>query len=188
VDERLNFEHISALVVDSDRYSTSTASQILRGSGLTRHFIAYIGAGAMNVLVSTKLDLVISECVLPDMAAAEFVHRMRKHRSQVVKYLPIVMLTGYAQLGSVTAVRDSGANSFVRQPVSPSVLFDHIAWTARSERPFVECDVYVGPCRRFKFDLPVPGAGRRAAEVAPRHGPRHDAASTQPDEHKAGAQ
>jgi hypothetical protein len=50
------------------------------------------------------------------------------------------------------------------------VLFDHIAWSAKSSRPFIETEDYVGPCRRFKNIGPPSGAGRRSTDLSPEIG------------------
>ncbi len=164
MEEALNFSQLTALVVDSDRYSQGIVTQILRGFGLMRQNLASTGTDAKKLLLGSHYDLVITECVLPDMRAAELVRWMRRLTNPAVKYMPVVMLTGYAQFSNVTAARDSGANSFVRKPVAPAVLFDHIAWSAKMDRPFVEADGYTGPCRRFKFGEPAPGKNRRKTD------------------------
>jgi two-component system, chemotaxis family, chemotaxis protein CheY len=164
VEEKLNFSQITALVVDGDRYSTGIVSQILRGFGLNRHFITPTGADGKKLLGADKFDLMITECVLPDMNAAELVRWVRRHASLRIRYMPIVMLTGYAHISNIMTARDSGVNSVVRKPVAPSTLFDHIAWSARMERPFIEADGYAGPCRRFKFGEPAPGLNRRSTD------------------------
>jgi len=166
VDEKFNFNNITALVVDGDRYSTGIVSQILRGFGLNRHFITQKGADAEKMLGAEKFDLLITECVLPDMNAGELVRWIRRHVSQRIRYIPVVMLTGYAHVSNVMAARDSGVNSVVRKPVAPTTLFDHIIWSARMERPFIEADGYVGPCRRFKYGEPAPGLNRRSTDHA----------------------
>ena len=66
------------------------------------------------------------------------------------RYIPILVLTGYSNMSNLVAVRDSGANLMIRKPASPKVLYDHIEWSAKTSRPFVESDNYVGPDRRFK--------------------------------------
>ena len=174
MEERLNFSKITALVVDGDRYSTGIVSQILRGFGLNRHFIAPNGVEAKKLLAADKFDLMITECILPDMNAGELVRWVRRHANLRVRYMPIVMLTGYAHVSNITAARDSGVNSVVRKPVAPTTLFDHIAWSARTDRPFIEADAYAGPCRRFKFGEPAPGFNRRSTDHPP------DEAETQP--------
>jgi CheY-like chemotaxis protein len=164
VEERLNFSKITTLVVDGDRYSTGIVSQILRGFGLIHHLIAPTGAEAKKLLGSDKFDLMITECVLPDMNAGNLVRWVRRHVNVHIRYMPIVMLTGYAHVSNIMSARDSGVNSVVRKPVAPTTLFDHIAWSAHTERPFIESNAYCGPCRRFKFGHPLPSFNRRSTD------------------------
>jgi CheY-like chemotaxis protein len=164
VDDRLNFSEISVLVVDGDRYSTGIVGQILRGFGLTRQYIAASGEAAKKLLLADKYDLMITESVLPDMKGAALIRWVRRHASMQLRTLPIVVITGYAHFSNVTAARDCGANSVVRKPISPTVLYDHIAWSAKTDRPFIEADGYAGPCRRFKYGEPDPGLSRRASD------------------------
>ena len=163
--EKLNFTQIEALVVDSDQYSTTILGQILRGFGLTRHLILETGEEARAKLASSRFDLLICDAVLPDTHATELIKWMRRQAAQNIKYMPIVVLTGYTQYSNVVNLRDAGANIVVRKPVSPNVLFDHIAWSARTERPFIETDTYIGPDRRFKNTGPPEGVGRRKTDL-----------------------
>ena len=165
MDEKLNFTQITALVVDSDQYSTSILGQILRGFGLTKHAIVEDGEQAKLRLQNSHHDLLICEAVLPDMPASELVCWLRRLPNSSIKFIPVVILTGYTQMSNVIAVRDGGANSVVRKPVAPNVLFDHIVWSAKGERPFVETNTYIGPCRRFKNIGPPNGAGRRKTDL-----------------------
>ena len=165
MDEKLNFANITALIADCDQYSNGILGQILRGFGLNKHTIVERGEDAKQRLLNGRYDLMICEAVLPDMPAAELVGWIRRLPNPAIKYIPIVILTGYAQLSNVVAVRDNGANIVVSKPVAPSVLFDHIAWSAKSTRPFIESDSYVGPCRRFKNIGPPGGASRRLTDL-----------------------
>lgn len=175
MEDKLNFSQIAALIVDADHYSTNILSQILRGFGLSRHNIVENAEGAKLLLQKEHYDLVICEAVLPDVPAAEFIRWIRMQSKPTVKFVPVVMLTGYTQFSNITAARDSGANSVVRKPVAPTTLFDHMVWSARTERPFVETKGYAGPCRRFRYAEPPCGVGRREtdqlAETPPAAGP-----------------
>lgn len=163
--ERLNFSQIEALVVDNDQYSTSILGQILRGFGLARHIILDNGEDAKKKMASTQYDLLICDAILPDTHATELIKWIRRQTALNIKYIPIVVLTGYTQYSNVVNLRDAGANIVVRKPVSPNVLFDHIAWSARTERAFIETDNYIGPDRRFKNTGPPDGAGRRKTDL-----------------------
>ncbi len=163
--ERLNFTQIEALVVDADQYSTQILGQILRGFGLSRQVIIESGDEAKRRLGAAHFDLLICDAILPDTHASDLIRWIRRQPALNIKYMPVVVLTGYTQFSNVVTLRDSGANIVVRKPVSPNVLFDHIAWSARTERPFIETDNYIGPDRRFKNTGPPDGAGRRKTDM-----------------------
>lgn len=159
--ERANFSKISALIVDNDHYSTKILCQILRGFGLNQFQVADTAAGAREILLKGNIDLVICETCLPDDKAGELVRWMRRLPSGQTRFTPVIMLSGYTHMPNVVAARDSGANTVVRKPVSPKVLYDHIAWSTGQDRAFVETGEFIGPDRRFKYTEPLDGAGRR---------------------------
>ena len=163
--ERLNFTQIEALIVDADQYSTQILGQILRGFGLSRQNVVDSGEEARRKLGSAHFDLLICDAILPDTHASDLIKWIRRQPALETKYIPIVVLTGYTQFSNVVTLRDSGANIVVRKPVSPNILFDHIAWSARTERAFIETDNYIGPDRRFKNTGPPEGAGRRKTDL-----------------------
>lgn len=163
--EKLNFAQIEALVIDADQYSTSILGQILRGFGLSKHVMIETGDEAKRRLANGHFDLVICDAILPDMPGGDLVKWVRRQPALALKYVPIVVLTGYTQYSNVVNMRDAGANIVVRKPVSPNVLFDHIAWSARTERAFIETDNFIGPDRRFKNTGPPDGAGRRKTDL-----------------------
>jgi CheY-like chemotaxis protein len=165
VEDRLNFSEISALVVDGDCYSTGIIGQILRGFGLDRNYAVPDGESAKKQLLAGKYDLMIVESVLPDMRGAALIRWLRRNPNMLLRYLPIVVITGYAHFSNVLAARDCGASSVVRKPVSPTVLYDHIAWSANTDRPFIESDGYAGPSRRFKDGETEPGLSRRSSDL-----------------------
>ncbi len=167
MSDRLNFTEIAALVVDNDRYSAGIISQILRGFGLSQQVFVDDGAGAKKYLVRRPYDLLITECILPDMKGAELIRWVRRNSSDRLRLMPVILLTGYTHYSNVTTARDSGVSSVVRKPVSPAVLFDHIAWAAKSDRPFIEADEYSGPDRRFRFGEAAPGLNRRLGDHVP---------------------
>jgi CheY-like chemotaxis protein len=165
VAERLNFSQIECLVIDSDQYSMSILGQILRGFGLSKHVVLDSAEEAKKRLPNGHFDLLICDALLPDMHAGDLIKWIRRQPGLNVKYMPIVVLTGYTQYSNVVTLRDCGANIVVRKPVSPNILFDHIAWSARTERPFIETDNYIGPDRRFKNTGPPDGLGRRKTDL-----------------------
>lgn len=172
----MNFTNLHALIVDSDQYAIDILVQILRGFGLNLATVAGTGEEAMRLLSQKKFDFVVCEALLADMPGAELTRWMRSQANPKIRYIPIVMLTGHTQLGNVTAGRDSGAHIIVRKPVSPSILFDRLSWSASNPRAFIEGETYTGPDRRFKFAGLPDGTGRRITDLPPEVG-----AATEPN-------
>jgi DNA-binding response OmpR family regulator len=142
---------------------------MLRGFGMESPVTGQTGAEAMAYLHGNSVDLCIMEAMLPDMSGAELIRWLRRPEMEKLRFVPVVVLTSYAQLRLVSAARDGGANIIVRKPVSPQSLFDRITWVARVARPFIDGGNYAGPDRRFQAIDPPDGAFKRADDA--RRGP-----------------
>ena len=145
-DARMNLVGDHALVVDHDQFTRDVISQMLRGfgGGLPAPAIAATGAAARAHLKEHCADICICEAALPDTNAGALVRWIRRQTGPI-RFIPVIVLTGYTQTSRVALARDSGATIVVKKPVSARVLFDHIAWAAKSERAFVEAGRYVQP-------------------------------------------
>jgi CheY-like chemotaxis protein len=157
---RLNLKGVTALVVDSDRFTRGLVAQMLRGFGLDAPGVCETGADAISYLQHHYVDLCIMEAVLPDMESPELIGWIRR-QEKAMRFIPVIVLTGYTQLRMVAAARDGGANNVVKKPVSPQGLFDRITWVARVSRPFIETADYIGPDRRFRTMDPPDGLFKR---------------------------
>ena len=166
MQEKLNFSQVAALIVDNDGFAAGILGQVLRGFGLTRLTIGEDGETGQRRVQTSHYDMVICEYALPDMEGTDFVRWLRRLPGPQIKTVPVILLTGYTQFSNVVAARDCGANIVVKKPISPNVLFERIAWSAESERPFVETSSYIGPCRRFKSSGPPNGIGRRETDLS----------------------
>lgn len=155
---RLNFSGVIALIVDRDSYSQSLTRQILRGFGVGACHDSASAAQAQEFLLNAPVDLCLVDADLPDMTGFDFVRWMRRREETTIRFMPILILSGYTQQRNVLASRDCGANGVVARPFSPRTLYDHIAWAAASKRPYLESARYFGPDRRFQE---TPGAPRR---------------------------
>jgi DNA-binding response OmpR family regulator len=161
---RLNFNGVTALLVEGDRHSVSFLSEILRRFGLEHQHCVETGAEAKTYVQRVAVDFFFCEAALPDMDGLDLVRWVR--RSAPVPSIPIVMLTGYSRVDAIVGARDAGANLVVKKPLSPQVLFDRLAWMGLGTRKFVETETYVGPDRRFKQIGPPDGLGRRSTDLS----------------------
>jgi CheY-like chemotaxis protein len=173
---RINLSKVSGLIVDSDKYVLDLVAQMLRGFGLEKQAALETGVGAKELIAKGGVDLCLIEGNLPDMSGFDLVKWVRRLSDPKIRFIPIILLTGYTKANAVTQARDCGANLVVKKPVSPQILFDRIAWVAKGDRPFIECEAYVGPDRRFKHIGPPDGIGRRGTDLPPEVG-----AATEPN-------
>ncbi len=157
---RLNFRGVTALLVDRNSYCRSIISQMLRGFGLTHMHACGSGEEAKKLLKETYIDMILVEAELPDMLGSDLIKWIRQEQKEPLRFVPILVLSGYTQMRMLESVRDSGANLVLKKPLSCQALFDRLAWLARTPRAYIEAGHYVGPDRRFR-DLPPPGGEYR---------------------------
>ena len=162
----MNLNRVSAVIVESDKYVLELVSQTLKGFGLVHQACFETGEAAKSHIASGGGSLCLIEAVLPDMSGFDLVRWVRRLEAKEIRTTPIIMLTGYTQKEAVRQARDCGANSVIKKPVQPQVLFDRIAWIAKNERQFVEARDYVGPDRRVKLAGPPGGVGRRSTDLS----------------------
>jgi len=158
---RLNLRGATTLLIDSDAFTRGLIAQMIRGFGMDSPTIYENGASAKAHLLHHYVDLCIIEAVLPDMECSELVCWIRRQDKSPLRFIPIIVLTSYTQQRHVAMARDAGANLIVKKPVSPKVLFDRIAWVAKTTRPFIETSKYAGPDRRFRNLEPLDGKMKR---------------------------
>jgi CheY-like chemotaxis protein len=161
---RLNLSKISVLLVDRNSYSRALISQALRGFGIIHILACDSAAAAQRILSETAVDLCLIEAELPDMTAPDLIRIIRRLPKEPLRFVPIIMLSGYTQFRMLSAARDAGANLVVKKPVSPQILFDRIGWLGRTKRAYIEANNYSGPDRRFRDIDPPDGAHKRATD------------------------
>lgn len=157
---RINLRNITSLLVDSETYTRGLVAQMLRGFEMDPPTQVDRGAAAKAHLQHQCPDICLIEAVLPDMTSIDLIRWICRLKGPV-RFVPVIVLTGYTQLRTIASARDSGANLVVRKPVSPKALFDRMLWIARSARPFIESDNFIGPDRRFRTIDPPDGKFKR---------------------------
>lgn len=180
---RINLKSATALLVDSDHFTRGLIAQMLRGFGFEAPALVGTGAEAKEYIQHSHLDLCIVESALPDMMGADLIRWIRRLDPNPVRFVPIIVTTGYTQFRMITEARDAGASVIVKKPLSAQVLLDHIHWVGRTQRAFIEAGDYVGPDRRFKSIGPPNGKGRREGDPTPEQAAAR--AEQQPQQQKA---
>jgi DNA-binding response OmpR family regulator len=163
---RFNLEDTAILILQGSVTETDIYAQMLSGFGAKSLHRTETKADAMALLARAPMDLIVVDARLPDGDGYEFVAELRRSAGNPNIFAPVLMLSGHTPRSKVERARDCGAHFVISKPVSPVVLLERILWIARETRIFVECEAYVGPERRFKFEGPPDGVGRRRDDLS----------------------
>jgi CheY-like chemotaxis protein len=162
---RLNLAKVVAILVDRDAFTRNLAAQMLRGFGVGTIIPAETGVNAKELIAAHQPDICFVEAELSDMPAADLLIWLRRHPNKTLRFVPIIVMSGYTQLRLISSARDAGAHLVVRKPVSPQTLFDRLVWVSHFDRSFIETDNYAGPDRRFRASDPPDGSFKRETDI-----------------------
>ena len=177
---RINLEKASVLVLDDNGPSLDILSQVVSGFGVNQLSRAESVKEAQALVGTKTFDLIISDVQIPEVDGIEFINWLRREAPETNRYVPVILVTGHTRTTDIFRTRDAGANFTVAKPITPKVLLERIFWVAREERAFIECDAYVGPDRRFKYEGPPIGIeGRRRDDLPAEVGTAQEANMSQ---------
>ncbi|WP_425997902.1 response regulator [Caulobacter sp. DWR1-3-2b1] len=163
---RINLEKAAVLVLDDNGPSLDILAQVVSGFGVSQLTRAESVKEAQALVATKTFDLIISDVQMPEVDGIEFIYWLRRDAPESNRYVPVILVTGHTRTTDIFRTRDAGANFTVAKPITPKVLLERIFWVAREERAFIECDSYVGPDRRFKYEGPPIGMeGRRRDDL-----------------------
>jgi len=149
-----NLEKARALVVDNNTQSLDILCGVLTSFGLRQIVRKSTGQEAQAELLAHPVDLILAEGQLPGMDGYELIKWLRHESGDTFRMTPAIIVSSHTPRGKVVKARDCGANFTIVKPISPSVVLERILWVAQSDRLFIECDVFVGPDRRWKHSGP----------------------------------
>ena len=152
---------LSVLIFDESVYMQGLIRSMLdQVDGVTNIEMASSADEAFEKLIIFQPDILITDC------NSDFVKRVRRNSESPTHEIPIIMLTGYAELPLILEARDAGVNEFLAKPTSGKRLHSRIAAVVRKPRPFVHSVSYLGPDRRRQDAGPPEGTEERRQEAS----------------------
>jgi two-component system response regulator CpxR len=117
------------LIVDDDRELCGLVSELLRGEGfdIESH---HTGAGAVDVAVAGRYDLVILDVMLPEQNGFEILRALRKRSS-----VPVILLTARGEDVDRIVGLEIGADDYLPKPFNPRELTARIRAVLRRLQP-----------------------------------------------------
>ncbi len=158
-------QSLSVMVADSNNFSRGLIGEILRSLDVTNISSARNEDMAISFLAERPIDLILMSWEEGDtFDGMAFVRNMRRTDDDRIRRLPVVLVTAGLTRQTVLNGRDAGVDEFLAKPISPLALRQRLEMVVETPRPFIDCSVYLGPCRRRKNPADYYGAKRRAGE------------------------
>ena len=143
---------VSILVVDDQEFIRMLVREMLRALGAAQIFDASNGEDAWAFLQSRSVDLLITDWYMEPVDGLTLTRRIRHDPKSTNPYLPVIMISGFAEAPRIVQARDAGVNEFVVKPLSPKALFSRIQNVIENPRQFVRTKDFFGPDRRRKSE------------------------------------
>lgn len=170
-----SLKQLKVLVVDDNLHMSSIVKTILHGFDVKDLFDASTAADAFQIIRGTPIDLVITDYAMDPVNGCELTRLIRTSPESPNQFIPIIMLTAYAERSKVEQARDAGITEFCVKPVTATELYRKVCAVINAPRAFVRTRKYFGPDRRRRIDDNFDGAERRelpseqdATEARPR--------------------
>lgn len=161
----LDLSMLTVLVVDDNRHMRDIVTQILRSLGVRRVIVAEDGLAAFDKLRATAVDIVIVDHMMTPITGTEFTHLVRNREDSPNPFVPILMMTGYADKDTIIGARNAGVHDIVVKPVSAARISGRLADLILRPRNFIRTKTFFGPDRRDGRGLDT-GDRRRSGEDA----------------------
>ena len=156
---------LQVLVADSNAFSRGLIGEILRSLNVTNISSARSEEMAANFLIERPTDMILVSWEEGDaFDGLGFVRKMRKHEDDRIRRLPVVLITAGLTRQMVINGRDAGVDEFLAKPISPMAMRQRLEMVVETPRPFIDCNVFLGPCRRRKNPADYYGAKHRTGE------------------------
>ena len=157
------FESLRVLLADDNAHMRTIVSAVLKSIGVKHIRDASNGAEALAVMREWQVDVAMVDFRMQPVDGVEFTRLVRNAKDSVNPFLPIIMLTGYADRSRVIEARDAGVTELIVKPVTAQAVIARLNSVIFHPRPFVRTEDYFGPERRRTANPEYKGPERRGA-------------------------
>lgn len=143
-----NGRDLKVLVAEDNEHFRLLVRTVLKALGIRHVEEATDGAGAFERLRAFPADLVIADWKMAPMNGLDFARAVRLDAGSPNPFLPMIMISGYADARLMADARDAGINEFMAKPISARMLMARVVVVLQRPKAFVRAGGYFGPDRR----------------------------------------
>lgn len=154
----LDLSVLKVMIVEDSRHMRSILVQILRSIGVRDVVIAEDGAEGFQQLKGSRIDMILVDHQMAPITGTEFTKMVRTSDDSPNPFVPIMMITGFADKRTIVNATNAGVSDIIVKPVSARIVLTRMADLILHPRSFVRTANYFGPDRREGGGI-VPGGG-----------------------------
>jgi two-component system chemotaxis response regulator CheY len=159
-DTEAQLAKLRLLVADDNAAMRGIVRTVLSAFGCMHVFEAGSAKQAFETLCREAIDVLIVDWKMQPVDGIALVRRIRADKSERMAYMPIIMLTAYAEPTKVREARDAGVSEFLVKPFCSEGLYRRLVSIVNRPRPFVRTKHFFGPDRR-RLEVGFEGDERR---------------------------
>ena len=161
----LGLGELKVLLVDDNEHMRAIVGTILKGIGIVNLREARDGSEALEALRTWPADIAIVDFRMEPMDGVDLTRLVRNAADSRNPFLPIIMMTGFADRPRVEEARDAGVTELIVKPVTARAIIDRLNAVVYRPRPFVRTADYFGPQRRGIDDAAASQAQSSVAHI-----------------------
>jgi two-component system, chemotaxis family, chemotaxis protein CheY len=161
----LGLGELKVLLVDDNEHMRAIVGTILKGIGIVNLREARDGSEALEALRTWPADIAIVDFRMEPMDGVDLTRLVRNAADSRNPFLPIIMMTGFADRPRVEEARDAGVTELIVKPVTARAIIDRLNAVVYRPRPFVRTADYFGPQRRGIDDVAASQAQSSVAHI-----------------------
>lgn len=166
-----SFDRFTVLVVEDNSYLRTLLVQSLKALGVGNIRHAKDGGEAIETLRLMasdqakaglmNIDLILSNWQMSPVDGMMLLRWVRRHKESPNRFIPFIMVTGYADHDKVEEARNMGVTEFIAKPFSVNSVATKILRVIDQPRQYVHNPTYFGPDRRRRSKPVSPDDERR---------------------------
>lgn len=120
---------------------------------------------AMDFMKTTFVDVLFLDLVMPGASGFQIANKLRHDPSIMNRMMPIIMVTGHADLNNIRKAINYGVDEVLVKPISPRALHQRLTGVLENPRTYIKTKSgYYGPDRRRRNDPNFRGPDRRQVD------------------------
>ena len=121
-NKQINWDSITCLVVDDDKFSRTFVKTALYQIGIKNTKEAATTAEAVEILRNYKIHVVLMDQQMPDQTGLDLARQIKEGKIGDNKDLPVIMVTIDTKENTVMDAKSIGIHEYLVKPISPLAL------------------------------------------------------------------